>query len=327
MRGLFVASLFVAQTAGAQAPVAQKRAVWTDPASHKPGFVSVAPNVRLHYLDYGGTGPTLLFVPGLGNTAHAFDDLAPVFTDKYRVVAVTRRGFGESSHPEDGYDTARLVEDLRAAIAGLKLGRVTVVGHSIAGEEMNRFASKYPDEIAKLVYLDAAYDRIAADSMLNEVFVAPLDVPVRPQPTARDTATVEAYVRFVHATRGVRIPESDIRTRFRFDGWNEEITRAYMSIGAEKPAYQSIRAPALAIYAVTDTVTQLEPWQRSDRARVRGMMEMIRGVESVEKKLRDQFRTQVPKGQVIEIRGGHHWIFVSHRDQVIAAMKKFLDQP
>ena len=78
---------------------------------------------------------------------------------------------------------------------------------------------------------------------------------------------------------------------------------------------------------MVDTVTQLEPWQRSDRARVRGMMEMIRGVESVEKKLRDQFRTQVPKGQVLEIRGGHHWIFVSHRDEVIAAMKKFLDQP
>lgn len=301
---------------------AQSRA-WTDPAPHRAGFVTVAPGVRLHYLDFGGTGPSILMIPGLGNTAHAFDDFAPAFTDRFRVVAVTRRGFGESSHPARGYDVGRLVADLRAAIAQLKLGKVILVGHSIAGEELNRFAARYPDEVAKLVYLDAAYDRVAADSMYSDVLV-PADIPQRPRPTARDTATPEAYVRFVHATRGVNIPEADIRTRYRYDGWNEEITRAYLSIGGERPNYRAIHAPALAIYAVTDTVTQLEPWQRSDR-RVANLMEVIRATEAVQKKLRDQFRAQVPKSEVLEIHGGHHWIFVSHRDQVIEAVRRFLD--
>ena len=323
IRAVAAAALCFASSALAQSRIGG----WTDPAPHRAGFVTVAPNVRLHYLDFGGTGPTMLFVPGLGNTAHAFDNLAPAFTDKYHVVAITRRGFGESSHPDDGYDTARLVEDLRAAIASLKLGRVIVVGHSIAGEEMNRFASKYPDEVSKLVYLDAAYDRVAADSMFNEVFVAPLDVPSRPEPAARDTATPAAYVRYVHATRGVKIPESDIRARYRYDGWQEELTHAYNSMSSERPAFRAIRAPALALYAVIDTFTQLEPWQRSARGKARGMMDMIRGTESVEKTLREQFRTQVAKAQVVEIRGAHHWIFVSHRDAVIAAMRKFLEQP
>jgi pimeloyl-ACP methyl ester carboxylesterase len=317
----------VAALCCAHAAFGQPRATWTDPAPHKPGFVAVASNVQLHYLDFGGTGPTLLLIPGLGNTAHAFDDFAPAFIDKYHVVAMTRRGFGESSHPDDGYDTPELVEDIRKLIARLKLGKVIIVGHSIAGEEMNRFASKYPNEVSKLVYLDAAYDRVAADSLFSEIFVVSPDIPPRPQPTARDTLTVEAYVRFVHATRGVNIPESDIRTRYRYDGWNEEITRAYQSMGAERPTYRSIRVPALAVYAVTDTVTQLEPWQRADREHFRGLMELIRGTEFVEKKLRDQFKTQVPKAEVLEIHGGHHWIFVSHRDQVIAAVRRFLDQP
>jgi hypothetical protein len=35
----------------------------------------------------------------------------------------------------------------------------------------------------------------------------------------------------------------------------------------------------------------------------------------------------VAKGEVLEIHGAHHWIFVSHRDQVIAAVRRFLDQP
>jgi non-heme chloroperoxidase len=318
--------VLVALVLATHAAWAQTRAAWTDPARHKAGFVDVQRNVRLHYLDYGGTGPSLVLIPGLGNTAHAFDDFAPAFTDKYHVVAITRRGFGESSHPEHGYDTPRLVEDLRTAIAKLDLGTVILIGHSIAGEEMNRFAARYPNEVSKLVYLDAAYDRIAFDSLLTEAFPVTPDIPSRPGPTARDTANAEAYVRYVHATRGVKIPESDIRTRFRYDGWEEEITTAYRSIGAERPPYRAIKAPALAIYAVTDSVSQLEPWQRTDREHARGLKELVDGVETAAKKIRHQFKTQVAKGEVLEIHGGHHWIFVSHRDQVIAATRKFLDK-
>jgi hypothetical protein len=149
-------------------------------------------------------------------------------------------------------------------------------------------------------------------------------VAPRPEPTAADTATPEAYVQFVHRTRGVNIPEADIRTRYRYDGWNEEITLAYESIGSEHPQYKQIRAPALAIYAVPDTVTQLEPWQRDDKEHLSGQQDIIRGVESVERKLRLQFRDEVPLGSILEIHGGHHWIFVSHRDEVIGAMRKFL---
>ncbi len=317
------AVLALATAAAAQT----KPDTWTDPTHHKVGFVNVTPTVKLHYLDYGGTGPTIVFLAGLGNTAHAWDDFAPAFTDRFHVVALTRRGFGESTHPPDGYDTPRLVEDIRAAIARLKLGRVILIGHSIAGEEMSLFASEHPSEVSKLVYLDAAFDRVAADSMMGEVFTCPLDVPPRPEPTAADTATAAAYVAFVHRTRGVNIPEADIRERYRYDGWNEEITPSYQSIGVSHPNYRGIRAPALAIYAVLDTVSHLEPWQRADTEHAAALQDMIRGSEQVERKLREQFRRQVAHSAVLEIPGGHHWIFVSNRGEVLSAVRKFLAVP
>ena len=80
----------------------------------------------------------------------------------------------------------------------------------------------------------------------------------------------------------------------------------------------------LLIYAVTDTVSQLEPWQREDRERIAGQQEVIRGTEFVERKLRSQFRDQVRNGFVVEIHGGHHWIFVSHREEVLSAVRRFL---
>jgi pimeloyl-ACP methyl ester carboxylesterase len=307
--------------------VRQQADAWRDVAKHSTGMVTVERGVRLHYLDFGGRGPTLLFLPGLGNTAHAFDDFAPRFTDQYHVVALTRRGFGESDHPTDGYDIPRLVEDIRQAMDRLQLGKVTLIGHSIAGEEMTRFAATYPDRVTSLVYLDAAYDRIAADSAIQEVFQTPPNVPGPPTPLAADTATPSAYVDFVHRTRGVNIPESDIRTRYRYDGWQEEITLAYQSIEPERPNYSAIRVPALAIYAVADSVSQLEPWQRSDTANAAGYQDLLRGMETAERPLREQFKREVSRSRVVEIHGGHHWIFVSHADRVFGAVRDFLAAP
>jgi pimeloyl-ACP methyl ester carboxylesterase len=81
------------------------QSVWTDNSPHKTGFVTVN-GVRLHYLDWGGVGQALLFLHGSGDTAHIYDLVAPKFTNDFRVLALTRRGHGESEIPDDGYDTA-----------------------------------------------------------------------------------------------------------------------------------------------------------------------------------------------------------------------------
>lgn len=283
-------------------------------------------DVRIHYLDFGGNGPPLIFLAGLGNTAHAFDDFAPAFTDRFHVIALTRRGFGESDHPATGYDTPRLVADIAAVLDSLRLERVSMVGHSIAGEEMTRFAATYPRRVARLVYLDAAYDRVRANALFDAAPIVP-GLPGPPSPRAADTASAAAYVAFVHRTRGVNIPDADIRTRFRYDGWNEETTPAYQAIAVETPAYREVRSPALAIYAVTDSVAQLEPWQRDDAAHAAAWRASVRTDELVYRQLRAEFARDVRHASVLEIHGAHHWIFVSNRGQVLAATRRFLLAP
>jgi pimeloyl-ACP methyl ester carboxylesterase len=39
--------------------------------------------VRLHYLDWGGSGPTLIFLTGMGSSAYIFNQFAPRFTDRW----------------------------------------------------------------------------------------------------------------------------------------------------------------------------------------------------------------------------------------------------
>jgi pimeloyl-ACP methyl ester carboxylesterase len=100
----------------------------------------IAPGVSVEVLDWGGRGAPLVFLAGLRNTAHVFDDFAPQFTDSFHVVGITRRGFGASSGSPPPRDLDTLVADITAVLDTLGVGSVILVGHSIAGEEMTRFA-------------------------------------------------------------------------------------------------------------------------------------------------------------------------------------------
>jgi non-heme chloroperoxidase len=130
---------------------------WRDPSPHKVKFVTVAENVRLETLDWGGQGRTIVLLAGGGNTAHVFDDFALKLRRHYHVYGITRRGSPPSSIPEDGYSADQMGDDVLAAIAALELQKPVLIGHSFAGQEMSNVASRHPDLISGLVYLDAIH--------------------------------------------------------------------------------------------------------------------------------------------------------------------------
>ena len=136
---------------------ATKNTEWKDPSSHSIRFVTVDRGVRLELLDWGGSGPPLVLLAGLGNTAHVFDRFAPKLIASNHVYGITRRGFGGSSSPQSGYSADRLGDDVIVALDALKLTRPVLVGHSIAGEELSSVGSRFPGRVAGLIYLEAGY--------------------------------------------------------------------------------------------------------------------------------------------------------------------------
>ncbi len=98
---------------------------------------------------------------GLGGTGHCFFSLAQKLIAKYHVYGITRRGFGLSSTPDptnvENYSADRLGDDVVAVLDALKLQKPILAGASIAGEELSSVASRYPQRIAAVIYLDAAY--------------------------------------------------------------------------------------------------------------------------------------------------------------------------
>jgi pimeloyl-ACP methyl ester carboxylesterase len=164
---------------------ATKETAWEIPASphdsspHTVQFITVDNNVKLEVLDWGGTGRPLVFLAGLGGTAHVFDNFAPKFTATNHVNGITRRGFGDSSAPppaNGNYSADRMGDDVLAVIDALKLNRPVLVGHSIAGEELSSIGSRYPEKVAGLIYLDAGYPYAFYDASRGDFQIDLLDL-------------------------------------------------------------------------------------------------------------------------------------------------------
>src|SRR4029077_18786960 len=280
---------------------------WRDASPHTVRMVAVAPGVSLEVLDWGGAGRPLVLLAGLHNTAHVFDDFALSFTDSFHVYAITRRGFGRSSQPPDS-DAAMLVTDLRIVLDSLRLSRVILVGHSIAGDELTGFAGAYPDRCEALIYLDAAYDRSGSSVLSKALTKVPW--PARPPMTRADSSSVAAVKAYYERTDGVRMLEGDARAVFRFDSAGRflfEGSLAKRMIGRllghlPSPAFQRLRCPSLAIYAVPDSAGAAVPWYTLlDSARRAKADRLLPVLQAWSRASRTQYRHNAPLGHILEI--------------------------
>jgi non-heme chloroperoxidase len=285
-----------------------------------------APDIALEVVDWGGAGPPLVFLGGLGSTAHVFDDFAPRFTDRFHVVGITRRGFGASAGAPPPNDLDSLVTDLRVVLDSLGFQRVTIVGHSIAGEEMTRFAEMYASRCAGLVYLDAAYDRSkVAEDAKEQPEVA------GPRVSAADTASFASMKALHERVMGIREPESEIRASARFDSLDRylgEVTADSLKarVGSFKRTarYDRAACPALAIFAAADSLADVVPYYAELDSGQRVQAEALRKfVVSYVAKSQARFESY-PQHRAVAIPG-NHFIFLHRPDEVARVMGTFLE--
>lgn len=279
----------------------------SDKSPHKSGFVT-ANGIKMNYLDWGGTGDVIILLAGFGNDAHVFDEIAPALADKWHVIGLTRRGFGETDRPATGYDTATRVEDVRAFMDAMKITRANLIGHSLAGDEMTQFATLYPQRVIKMVYLDAAYDR-------RKNFTCTTDQPGGALPPVYQRIVGEA----INCPGWEKITPPDLPPA---DMLNVQVS-TIRSATKFQPDYTKITAPSLAIYADADmpqsaskldeeTQKKLDAWWKDKEAPV-----MHASIE--------QFRKEMKNGQIVELKGATHYVFVGQfKDQVIKLIRDFL---
>ncbi len=112
-----------------------------------------AGGVRLHYLDFGGDGLPLVFVHSESWDAYTYAEFAPRFTDRHRVLSLTRPGYGQSEDPGHGYDVTAQAERLIDFLDAVGIRRAVLAGNSAPGKEMTYLVEHHVERVAGLIYL------------------------------------------------------------------------------------------------------------------------------------------------------------------------------
>jgi non-heme chloroperoxidase len=301
-----------------------------DTSSHTTQMISVAKDVNLEVLDWGGTGRPLVLLAGKGFTAHEFDQFAPTLTAKYHVYGITRRGYGNSSIPpttDENYSADRLGDDVLAVIDQLKLVRPVLVGHSIAGEELSSIGSRMPDKVAGLVYLDAGYAYAFYDDTMGDFTI---DYDTLRRELERFTALVPTKERKeILAQIGGNLPRFEksfapYLTRFAAAPDNTpappdtEANRVDVAIFRGEQKFGGVKSPVLAIFA--------NPHSFGDQ--FKGHPEALKAAQNKDHSETsmqvDAFRRGNPQAVVIEIPNADHFIFRSNETEVRKALNDFI---
>lgn len=311
--------------------------LWRDPSSHTVSFVTVDAGVKLEVLDWGGIGRPLVFLAGLGNTAHVFDTFAPKFTAAYHVYGITRRGFGKSDAPVlsvANYSADRLGDDVLAVIDSLKLDRPVLVGHSIAGEELSSMGSRHPEKIAGLIYLDAGYsyafyNRSQGDLTLDSIELRKKTEQLLTAESAQDEEQLIQEILQINLPQiekelHARQKELDAQPILPQNQQTQASARPPVvlsppvAIFEGEQKYTDIRVPILAIFAVPH---DLGSGFKNDPASVAAWEAMDMAQTGAQAKA---FESALPSARVVRLPHANHYVFQSNEADVLREMNAFL---
>jgi pimeloyl-ACP methyl ester carboxylesterase len=110
--------------------------------------------LRLHYLT-AGKGPAVILLHGYTQTGRMWRPLFPRLADRFTVIAPDLPGIGDSGIPKDGFDMKTAAIRIHALAKSLGVSKARVVGHDIGLMVAYAYAAQFPDDVEKLVVMDA----------------------------------------------------------------------------------------------------------------------------------------------------------------------------
>jgi non-heme chloroperoxidase len=314
-------------------PPATQFTSWKDDSPHTAFYFTVDDGVQLEVLDWGGEGTPLLLIHGLGATAHTWDDIAPQLAQNHRVVALTRRGIGGSSRPDSGYDSATLARDAVRVLDALNIDKAVMVGSSMGGQELSWLGAEYPERVAGLIYLDAAFDYAAQQEL------PPLDnpeelLPPRPPLEPEDLRSYAGVLQWMARTDTDPVPEGEMLALYNINnrflaGNNAAMDMVLIEATEEavlRPRFEAISAPVLALFATPDGPQYfMKPWYDANDPQVTQLVAaMATRTAQLKAEARDHFAALVPAAEIRDMPGASHGMHMSNPDDIVAAIQDFV---
>ena len=114
--------------------------------------------------------PAVILLHGFPESHRTWRDLAPLLSDKLRLVMPDQRGFGDSDRPQevDAYQTETLLADLFALADALGIERFALVGHDWGGAIAWAAAIKGDPRVERLAIVNSPHPLIFQKSLIED---------------------------------------------------------------------------------------------------------------------------------------------------------------
>jgi pimeloyl-ACP methyl ester carboxylesterase len=234
--------------------------------------------VRMRYF-VGGAGPPLLLVHGLGGAASNWTELAPLLARRHRLLIPDLPGHGGSSALpavsglEPYADRVALVAEAEGMLPA------PVVGHSLGGMVVLRWALRRPDDVVAIVLAGAA--GLSVGNVFGRQLLS-LFTAVRPgRIAARHRGWVARSPRlrrlvfgFVSVADPVSLSNEAIEGFLAAQLLHTDVDGAWQALRMDDPRQEleAIRCPVLVLWGAEDVQLPLDDafeYTRRLRARLR----------------------------------------------------------
>lgn len=102
-----------------------------------------------------GSGPPLVLISGLGQSALPWTAVLPRLTSHFTCLTFDNRGTGRSSVPEGPYPVDDMADDVAGLVTALDLGPVSAVGWSLGGSVLQSMLIRHGEILERAVLLSA----------------------------------------------------------------------------------------------------------------------------------------------------------------------------
>ena len=279
-------------------------------AAFGPGFKSQQVPVEgaIIHVTTGGGGPVVVLIHGYAETSLMWKPLATALAPRFTIVAPDLPGIGDSSIPLTGIDMKTSAQRIHAAVRALGYEKVRVVGHDIGLMVAYAYAAMYPQEVEKLVLMDAFLPGV------------PGWEPIYNSPAIW-------HFRFYGAT-----PEALVKGRERIffeHFWNDFAADAKHSISeADRRAYTAAysrpgRMAAGFAYFLSFPQTAVDFAALAKNTLPMPVLS-IGGEKANGEALGAQAKLVSPTATVIVLKNAGHWIMEEQQAETVAAIVSFL---
>lgn len=167
---LFVLGWWVWSNWHEDLPPAEYQAKYSFPDSK---FVEVD-GMEIHYR-LSGKGDPILLLHDAQSSLHTWAGWTGLLAEKQQVISVDLPGFGLSSpHPQGSYSAFMYASFLDSFLQKLNLKKVSIAGCGLGAQIAWQFAAESPQQVDKLILLDAPGFEEKSTSMINWLASTPV---------------------------------------------------------------------------------------------------------------------------------------------------------